>query len=265
MSDDLTGLLVTRFGTDFSMPDDLPPDAAAALADLAGHTSLRRFADRPVSDDLVRLLCAIALSAPSKSDLQLRDIIRLRDPARRQALAELVPGTSMITEAPVLLVVCGNAGRLTGLMEQSGTAFPNAHADLLVNAVADAAMVLGWLQAATDLAGLGGCAISGIRERIDAVAALLDLPPLVVPLAGFALGWPESDAARPITPRLPLALTLHDETLPPADDPAVLAAYDAARGAPARPGWTDRRIRQYAQPMRAGNGAFLRKAGFNLD
>ena len=45
--------------------------------------SHRRFLPRAVEPELLRLLCACALSAPSKSDLQQADIVIVRDPASR--------------------------------------------------------------------------------------------------------------------------------------------------------------------------------------
>lgn len=53
----------------------------------AGHSSVRHFEDRAVDDDLVELVCDCALSVPSKSDLQLRDIIVLKDPSNAAGLS----------------------------------------------------------------------------------------------------------------------------------------------------------------------------------
>ena len=47
----------------------------ATLAGMARHASCRRFQAGPVDAETIRLLAAIALSAPTKSDLQQRDII----------------------------------------------------------------------------------------------------------------------------------------------------------------------------------------------
>lgn len=263
MSDPLAQLLEQRFGQPFPAADLLPKEQAAALAALAGQSSLRHFSTRPVPDDLLKLLCACALSAPSKSDLQLRDIVVIRDPARKAALVELVPTAAWMAEAPVILIFCGNAGRLESLMRREAQPFPNNHADLLVNAVADAAISLSWMQAAANLAGLGGCAISGLRDWAGEVAELMGLGPLTLPFAGFALGWPEGE--RPITPRLPLSQTFHQDRLAAADDACVIAEYDAYRKTAGVGSWSGKRARQYSAPLRPDFGAFLRGQGFRLD
>src|SRR5690348_13797664 len=62
-----------RFGERFHA--DATPAGLAELAGMAAHRVRRRYQARDVAPDLVRLLCACALSAPTKSDLQQSDIL----------------------------------------------------------------------------------------------------------------------------------------------------------------------------------------------
>ena len=48
-------------------------------AQLAGRRSHRRFKPDPLKPELIQSLCALALCAPAKSDLQQRDIIIIED------------------------------------------------------------------------------------------------------------------------------------------------------------------------------------------
>src|SRR5882724_11721977 len=77
--------LAERFGEDFKINAELP--GLAALARIAGHRSHRRFLPRAIEPDLLRLLCACALSAPSKSDLQQADIVIVSETAIRKTIA----------------------------------------------------------------------------------------------------------------------------------------------------------------------------------
>src|SRR6202165_4082825 len=81
--------LAERFG------ERLQVDPALAgldeLARIAGHRVHRDFLDRPVDPALLRLLCACALSAPSKSDLQQADILVVDDPQLRRGVIALMP------------------------------------------------------------------------------------------------------------------------------------------------------------------------------
>ena len=64
----LEDALTERFGASLSVDPNLP--GLDELLRIAAHRVHRRFLPRAVEPGLLRLLCACALSAPSKSDLQ---------------------------------------------------------------------------------------------------------------------------------------------------------------------------------------------------
>ena len=66
--------LQRRFGETIAVDENL--SGLDELARMAGRRVHRRYTDRAVEPSLLRLLCACALSAPSKSDLQQADIVR---------------------------------------------------------------------------------------------------------------------------------------------------------------------------------------------
>ena len=274
--DPLQAALDLRFG-------DAPPAEArtgdiGTLMLLAAHRSHRRFAARPVEPGLLRLVCALALSAPSKSDLQQRDIVIVEDPAQRRKLDALMPSMDWLPAAPAMLVVCANNRRQRQLHEWAGKPFANDHLDALFNAATDAAIVLGWLVVAAEAAGLGCCPLSVIRNQAQAASDVLGLPDHVFPYAGLALGWPAGEGT--MSPRLPLAGTLHVDRFADGGVRAHVDAYDRRRDGikPLRDqrdtvrfgradfyGWSEDKARQYAVPERADFGAFLRRKGFTLD
>ena len=71
--------LQQRFGEEVAVDPGL--NGLDELARIAGHRVHRRYDGRPVDPALLRLLCACTLSAPSKSDLQQRDIVIVEDRA----------------------------------------------------------------------------------------------------------------------------------------------------------------------------------------
>jgi nitroreductase/FMN reductase [NAD(P)H] len=268
--------LLQRFGEHFAVAPDLP--GLDELARIAARRVCRRFLARDVAPELLRLLCACALSAPSKSDLQQGDILILRENDRRGRIADLLPNMPWVREAPVFLVFLANGRRLPQLASMRGKPFPNDHLDLFFNATADAAIVLATFLRAAEAVGLGCCPISVIRDHARAVSELLGLPPKVVPVAGMCVGWPAEPGR--ITPRLSLTTTVHSETFNEGDLAGEIAVYDRRRAAlcpyrnqrdPARYGqaefygWSEDKARQYAVPQRADFGAFVRAQGFHLD
>ncbi len=274
----IAGDLALRFGEEVAVPEALGPEALALLGQLAGRSSNRRYLPKPVEPALVRLLCAAALCAPSKSDLQQADIVVVTDPAKRAAIEGWLPENPWVKGAPVLLVICANNARQRAIHTLRGHDYANDHLDPFFNASFDAGILLGTMIVAAEAMGLATCPISAIRDEAQKVSDLLGLPPHVFPCAGLALGWPDGKA--PMSPRLPLSLTVHENTHAGTDVAAGIAAYDARREA-IRPfpkqrdvarfgevhpyGWSEDKARQYASPQRPGFGAFIRARGFRLE
>ncbi|WP_224814186.1 nitroreductase family protein [Hasllibacter sp. MH4015] len=249
-----------------------------ALRAVASRGSCRSFQARAVEMDLLKVLCVTALCAPTKSDLQQRDIILVRDEAIRRQLAELVSGQAWVADAPTLAVFCGNNRRQRHIHEMHGLPFANDHLDALVNAATDAAIALGAFVAAAEAVGLGCCPISAVRNEARAVSDLLHLPAHVFPFAGLAIGYP-ADAPQ-VAKRLPLRVTCHVDRFDEGDVTGAIRAYDADRAA-TQPygtqrfvgaygesqnyGWSEDKARQYSRPERADFGAYIRAQGFKLD
>jgi nitroreductase/FMN reductase [NAD(P)H] len=266
----LRRLLAQRYGHEVEVPEGVA--GLPELLHIAGQTSHRAWSAAPVAPELVRLLAACALAAPSKSFLQQADIVDVRDAARRAAIHALVPGMPWMADAPALLVFCANGRRFKRLFERRGLPFTNDHLDGFFNPTVDAAMVMMNFIHAAGAAGLVGCPISMIRNAPERLAGILELPPRVVPVAGLCLGFPAE--ARRINPRLPLAATFHVDRIGTPDDDAAVDDFDrryvAARQAVLPPGaaapraWSDERADQYARAQRADWGVFVRSMDFDL-
>ena len=214
-----------RFGETLEVPQGQV--GTRILLGLGQHRSHRRYARRPVEATLLRLLCACALSAPSKSDLQQADILNVTEPALREALAALLPSMPWVREAPVFLVFLANGRRIREIATLRDKPFANDHLDSFFNPVVDAGIVLGQFLVAAEAAGLGCCPISVIRNHASEVSRLLSLPDLVIPVAGLCLGYPADEGE--ISPRLPLSLTLHQNRFDDGNLAAEVAAYDRRR------------------------------------
>jgi nitroreductase len=278
MSDHRTTIqtaLAARFGDEFSVDPSL--SGLEELAEIAGHRTQRRYLDKPITPELLRLICACALSAPSKSDLQQCDILVVRDDATRRRIADLIPDQPHIAKAPEFLVILANGRRLKHIAQMRAKPFPNDHLDQFFNAAVDAGIVLATFLRAAGAVGLGCCPISVIRDHAAEVSALLRLPERVIPVCGLCVGWPSENGH--ISPRLGLDCTLHVDRYEDNELASRIDAYDRRRAAvhgyrprdPARwqeasfYGWSEDKARQYGVPQRADFGAFVRAKGFCLD
>ena len=272
----IAAALSERFGEDIAIDPALP--GLNELAQIAGHRSHRRYLPRAIAPELLQMLCACALSAPSKSDLQQCDIVIVTDTAIRAGIVATIPDMPWIMDAPVFLVFVANGERLPMLAKLHDKPFPNEHLDQFFNAAVDAAIVLATFLRAASVVGLGCCPISAIRDHPQTVSDLLRLPQRVIPVAGLCVGWPAQ--AGEITPRLSLRTTVIENSYGARDLAKEIDAYDRRRAA-LRPyrrqrsperwgeaefyGWSQDKARQYAVPTRADFGAFVRSKGFCLD
>jgi nitroreductase len=273
----LSDALRSRFGETLHLPQAL--DNIDQLRAMATYTSHRSWTDQTIDPDLLRLIAACALSAPSKSYLQQADIIEVRDPERRKAVEALVPSMPWMNSAASLLVFCGNGRRFRKQFQTKDQAFTNEHLDAFFNPVVDASLVMmNFIQAAATQ-GLTCCPISVLRDQADSLAEVLKLPDHVVPIAGLCVGYPSQ--TRSINPRLSLKATLHVDAF---DDQKIeehLAEFDeryvAARRAimQASPGsvgssetkpmtWSEEKVKQYSQRQRGSWGQFVRSKKFDL-
>ena len=269
-------LLAARFGD--AAPTGTAPESESVWRTLAAHRSQRAYRDDPVPRELVDRLCTLALCSPTKSDLQQRDIVVIRDPDLRGRIDALFPEAPWIATAPAFLVFCGNNRRQRQVHEERGRPFVNDHLDAFFNAAVDAGIALASFVLAAESVGLGCCPISAVRNHADTISDWLALPDWVFPVAGLTLGWPSGEGE--ISQRLPLAVTLHEDRFGEDELAARIEAYDARRQA-AQPyarqrfvadygeveayGWSEDKARQYSKPERRDFGAFVRAKGFKLD
>ncbi len=276
MPSDLSAAAEHRYGEPLATSPEL--NRNETLMRMMQRGSCRSFKPAFVNSDLIQALCAVALSSPTKSDLQQRDIVIVEDARVRAEIDALVAGQAWVRDAPNLLIFCGNNRRQRQIHQMRDIAFANDHLDAFFNAAVDAGMALSAFVTAAEAVGLGCCPISAIRNEAQTVSDVLDLPDHVFPVAGLALGYPSSPPQMAM--RLPLEVTVHTDRFSEDGIGEKISGYDQARevaqpystqrsedhyGRADRYGWSEDKARQYGLPERASFGTFIRRKGFKLD
>ena len=135
--------------------------------------------------------------------------------------------------------------RLQRIGELRGKPVRNGTLEGFFNASVDAALALQTMILCAEFAGLGVCPISVIRNEIDKVAAILELPDLVFPVAGLCLGYPQGEGY--VSLRLPRPVTTHRDGYDDSRLAEGIDDYDRRRDATThsrRPAALQRRVRQ---------------------
>ena len=270
-------LIEARFGLPTEAGRSMP--AEGTVAQILNHRTHRRYKPDPVPDEVLNVVLAAAHSAPSKSDLQQVAVIVVRDRTKQATIGGWIPDMPWIATAPLFLVFCGDHRRMRRVSEARGRPFPNDTLDMFMNAAVDAGLVLQSFITAAEGLGLGCCPISVVRNHIEKLTDLLELPPGVFAVAGLTVGYPSQ--AGWVSMRLPPALTVHTDRYDDARFTEEMEAYDRRREARhATPresqryvdrwgytepyGWSEDKARQYSVPERHSFGPFIRRHGFGL-
>lgn len=253
------------------MSDAAKTAADDAIALLLAHRSIRRFADAPVSDDDVRRAVEAGQAASTSSAVQAYCLIRVNDPKKRERLVELTGGQAKVAECGAFFIVAGDTRRHRLAVERAGGTY-EAHLEAFLLAIIDATLFAQNLVVAFESMGYGICYIGGLRNQLDEVDALFEIPHGVLPIFGLCVGVPaESPSMRP---RLPIDSVYFQDRYP--DDQelyAQLDAYDATyrtyleeRGVEhaAERVWSSVMARKFGTAQRCDLADYYRKKGADL-
>jgi len=257
---------------------DMPIDDP--LAKFILRRTHRRYTDEPISDELLDVLFAAAFSASAKSDLQQASVVVVKDKAKRQAIQELIPSMPWIGSAAVFMIWVGDSRRIRRICEHRGKPFGNDHLDAFLNAAVDAALAMQTFTLAAEAKGLGLCPISVVRNHLDAIRDILELPLYTFPVAGLCVGWPSQEGC--ISMRLPPKVTVHTDRYDDWDLAEEVAGYDQRRderysipssshrmnnvyGEAKFYGWSEDKARQVSTAERDNLGRFVRAQGIRTD
>ncbi len=189
----------------------------------ATRRTIRKYADRPVSDDLLNRLLAEAERTQTMGNLQLYSVVVTRSPEMKARLAPAHFNQPMVTQAPVVLTICADFNR-TSVWCRNRKAEPGYDNFLsFINAASDALLFTQALSTLAEEAGLGICYLGTTVYQPEALIDALCLPRLVMPVATLTLGYPDEEPAP--TDRLPLAAIVHQETYTDYTPAAIDACY----------------------------------------
>ncbi|MEC1520420.1 NADPH-dependent oxidoreductase [Neobacillus niacini] len=177
---------------------------------MLAHRSIRKYSPQQVSNEDLDTIIRSTQAAPSWVNGQHVTIISIKDPGRREKMAELAGNQKHIIEAPIFLVFCADFYRIKVACEMEGIEFKAAvNPDLLLVGTVDVGIALGNAITAAESLGLGTVPIGGIRRSPLEYIELLDLPEYVIPISGLCIGYPSE--IPDLVPRLPKAAIFHEE------------------------------------------------------
>lgn len=246
-------------------------EACDVLDLLRAHRSERDFTGQPVSDDTLEKVFDAARRSPTWNNAQNVSWVVVRDADKRARLAQYCGNQTWIARTPVFVVLLMDFHKTALAARKQGreqVVHDNVNS-LLIGGV-DTGIVMATMMTAARALGLDVCPIGGVRRQMQDVVDLLELPPLVVPMAGICMGHVETRSTLP-KPRFDLAASWHDEVyrdhaLPDTIDAldARMQDYSQALGRPDAQNWSDAISSRYAVPTYTTVAATLVRQGFRF-
>ncbi len=176
------------------------------------HRSIRSFLDKPLTEEQIQTIVKCAQSAATSSYVQAYSIIGVSDPEKKAKLAEIAGPQTYVEKSAHVFVFCADLHRvdIAGEMEGQDVSELLESTENFMVACIDAALAAQNAALAAESMDLGICYIGGIRNNLQAVGELLQIPYHVIPLFAIIVGHPKNRSEK--KPRLPLANVYHENS-----------------------------------------------------
>lgn len=180
------------------------------MESINNRRTIRKYATREVSNELLNSLLTAAERTPTMGNLQLYSVVVTRNREMKEKLAPAHFNQPMVTGAPVVLTFCADFRRTTRWAEnrQASPGYDNFLS--FINAATDALLYCQTFCNLAEEEGLGTCFLGTTVYMPQMIIDTLKLPRLVFPVATITLGWPDEHPA--LSDRLPLQAIIHQET-----------------------------------------------------
>ena len=200
------------------------------MKNLLTRRSIRKYAQREVTEQLLGRLLTEAARTQTMGNLQLYSVVVTRSEEKKRQLAPAHFNQPMVIEAPVVLTICADFNRTTqwALNRKAQPGYDNLLS--YQNAATDALLYTQTLCCLMDEEGLGYCFLGTTVYQPQQIIDVLGLPRLVMPVATLTVGWPAEEP--PQSDRLPLESFVHDETYRDYTSQAIDAYYKEKENLP---------------------------------
>lgn len=237
---------------------------------IQNHSSVRKFAEEPLTTESKQELLNSARSGSSSHFIQATSIVEVTDSKIRNEIAELSGSESYVKTSGAFFVFIADLYRQATILtkaNQSLVAVENIEA--LISGIVDTAIAGENMALTAESLDLGICFIGGIRNDLKRISELLNLPKFTVPVFGLTVGVPIQQ--NEVKPRLPQRNTVFtnqyrmDEATDLKEYDRIMTDYYADRQTNQQnTDWTQKMQTFFAELRRKDVAAFVKSQGFIL-
>lgn len=245
---------------------------------ILNHRSIRSYLDKPLTDEQIEAIVRCAQAASTSSYVQAYTIIGIKDPVKKERLAELAGGQAYVAKNGHFFVFCLDLHRLELAAQLEGANDSRAlqtlqSVETFMVGVVDASLAAQNAAIAAESMGLGVCYIGGIRNKLEQVTELLRTPERVIPLFGMSVGYPKNRSDK--KPRLPMSHIYHEDEYKQSVEEltdelhqynrAISEYYAARTNGERKDRWTESMAKLLQNPKRLYMKAFLAEKKLPLE
>jgi nitroreductase len=235
---------------------------------LLSHKSIRKFTDQKIDPDLLNTIFRAGQSAAS---VQAYSVVRVTDVSLREELSRLCGNQPYVKTCAEFLVCCADLARNKTMCASETDTLEHdpSYMEQLIIGTVDTALMAQNMVVAAESSGLGICYIGGIRDDIESVSRLLELPDFVYPVFGLCLGYPAQNPEP--KPRLPQSIWVMENSYQASKkedvadyDQCVSEYYKTRTSNKKQSTWTEELRGHFTSKVRPHMLEFLRSKGFAL-
>lgn len=187
---------------------------------LNNRMSLRKYDDKPVSEEDLSQILKGAMRAPTAGNMMMYSILVIKNEEKKKRLSETCDNQPFIAKAPVILIFLADMHRMYRYFDECkvkdycsrrGIEFNKPDISKLFLAAGDAFIAAQNAVVAAEALGVGSCYIGDIVEHYEIHRELLKLPDGVFPVCMLCMGYYPENTVRRLNTRFDREYIVYDE------------------------------------------------------
>lgn len=187
---------------------------------LNNRMSLRKYKDKPVSEEDLNQILRGAMRAPTAGNMMMYSILVIKNEEKKKRLSETCDNQPFIAKAPLILIFLADMHRMYRYFDEcnvkdyclrKGKEYKKPDLSQLFLAAGDAFIAAQNAVVAAEALGVGSCYIGDIVEHYEIHRELLKLPDGVFPVCMLCMGYYPENAERKLNTRFDRKYIIYNE------------------------------------------------------
>lgn len=188
------------------------------------HRTIRAFKEQPLNKEQLTTLYEAARHTSTSMFMQQFSILHVTDPHLRTQVREISQQPYVGANGDLFIFIV-DLYRNQQIREQEGNDDGRLHTtDIFMQAVEDTTLAVQNFLTAAESMGLGGVILGSIRNNLEKLVQVLNMPKMTLPFLGIQVGVPDQEPQ--LKPRLPQRFIAFENHYPRGFKVADLAEYD---------------------------------------